>query len=65
MTICSKYVHKKHSKLPLSPCKYLWHKHVKSPQAFIFFLIPNFQNLGLKVVSPAESGADTVMLLLF
>ena len=35
-----------------------------SPQALIFFLVPPFQNLGLKVVSLAKRGTDTVLILL-
>ena len=35
-----------------------------SPQALIFFLVPPFQNLGLKVVPLAKRGTDTVLILL-
>ena len=47
------------------PGKYLWQELFKSPQALIFFLIhPPFQNLGLKVVPPAErKGTDTMNTL--
>ena len=43
---------KKHTK---RPGKYPWQELFKTPQALIFFGIPPFQNLGLKVVPrPAE-----------
>ena len=38
------------------PGKYPWQELFKYPQVLIFFLIPPFQNLGMKVVLPAERG---------
>ena len=43
---------KKHSR---PPGKYPWQELIEFTQALIFFLIPPFQNLGLKVV-PQEKG---------
>ena len=43
---------KKHSR---PPGKYPWQELIEFTQALIFFLIPPFQNLGLKVV-PQQKG---------
>ena len=37
-----------------SPCKYLWQKFFKFPQAFIFSYPLPFQNVGLKFLPSAE-----------
>ena len=39
-----------------APGKYLWQGLIKTPRYSFFLLSPSFQNLGLKVVPPAERG---------
>ena len=57
---------KKHIKPTLPPShhpsgKFLWQGLFKTPKTLIFFWSPYFQNLGLKIFSPAErEQADTV-----
>ena len=52
----------KHSKPP--PLKYLWQELVKLAQTYIFFLTTTFRNEELKVINPAERGADIVEVFL-